>query len=124
MKHPTVKTTTTLKARSTALNRARELLGVSKSEFDKELDGHQTRVRPVLNLERPGLGTKQQKRDQAKRPQGAAEAKLLTSINNRRLKRARDDRELKYAKHDDSSEDEELVSKASSFTKRKRNTSV
>ena len=41
-----------ISVRTTALDRARALLGVSKGEFESDLDAHRTVTRPVLNLER------------------------------------------------------------------------
>ena len=35
-----------------ALDKARELLGVSKGEFETELEAYRPMVRPLLNLER------------------------------------------------------------------------
>jgi len=102
-----------------ALDKARELLGVSKGEFETELEAYRPMVRPLLNLERPGLGAEQLKRDKEKKDLLPTEAKLMRSINNKRLKRSRDRRELlRESMEEESSDEEELVSKASSFTKK------
>mmetsp|Transcript_4763 Transcript_4763/g.8396 ORF Transcript_4763/g.8396 Transcript_4763/m.8396 type:complete len:125 (+) Transcript_4763:208-582(+) len=102
-----------------ALDKAREILGVSKGEFETELEAYRPMVRPLLNLERPGLGAEQLKRDKEKKDLLPTEAKLMRSINNKRLKRSRDRRELlRESMEEESSDEEELVSKASSFTKK------
>jgi len=117
-----------ISVRNSSLDRARALLGVSKGDFDKELDAHRTgneRQTLMPLLERPGLGAEQLKRQ--KEPVHATEGKLLRSIQNNRLKRARDarDRRIDQAKGfsldaQDSDSEEEELSKAETFSKSRK----
>ena len=87
----------TISMRKGALETARALLGVSKVDFDAELESHKSvEARPLAPLlERPGLGCDQRKRRQE--PVRPEEAKLVRSIQNKRLKRRRENRDRLHA---------------------------
>ena len=87
----------TISVRKGALETARALLGVSKVDFDAELESHKSgEARPLAPLlERPGLGCDQRKRRQE--PARPEEAKLVRSIQNKRLKRRRENRDRLHA---------------------------
>ena len=87
----------TISMRKGALETARALLGVSKVDFDAELESHKSvEARPLAPLlERPGLGCDQRKRRQE--PARPEEAKLVRSIQNKRLKRRRENRDRLHA---------------------------
>ena len=86
-----------ISVRKGALETARALLGVSKVDFDAELESHKSaEARPLAPLlERPGLGCDQRKRRQE--PARPEEAKLVRSIQNKRLKRRRENRDRLHA---------------------------
>lgn len=119
-----------LRVRTAHLDRARELVGVSKQDLEREASRHENvGVRLPSLHERPGLGSASLSSAATRRNEGRAlpsELMLVSSLSKGRLKRRRQEKERLSARNGsfdddgDGSEEEEEVSKADSVRRRRR----